>query len=77
MEKLGHDGLNKMLDGFEDRTAEAVCTFAFCRGPGEEPIVFQGRTEVRQIQPFQTLYKSNFDVQGAIVRPRGPANFGK
>ncbi|CAG8195115.1 unnamed protein product [Penicillium nalgiovense] len=76
MEKLGHDGLNKMLDGFEDRTAEAVCTFAFCRGPGEEPIVFQGRTEVRQIQPFQTLYKSNVDVQGAIVRPRGPGNFG-
>ncbi|KAJ6179135.1 hypothetical protein N7519_009596 [Penicillium mononematosum] len=38
MEKLGHEGLNKMLDGFEDRTAEAVCTFAFCRGPGEEPI---------------------------------------
>jgi hypothetical protein len=53
MEKLGHEGLNKMLDGFEDRTAEAVCTFAFCRGPGEEPIVFQGRTEVRQRQPFQ------------------------
>jgi inosine triphosphate pyrophosphatase len=55
MEKLGHEGLNKMLDGFEDRTAEAVCTFAFCRGPGEEPIVFQGRTEVRQIQPFQSI----------------------
>lgn len=47
MENLGHEGLNKMLDGFEDRTAEAVCTFAFCRGPGEEPIIFQGRTEVR------------------------------
>lgn len=46
MEALGHEGLNKMLDGFEDRTAEAVCTFAFCRGPGEEPIIFQGRTEV-------------------------------
>ncbi|CAG7920008.1 unnamed protein product [Penicillium olsonii] len=45
MEALGHEGLNKMLDGFEDRTAEAVCTFAFCRGPGEEPIIFQGRTE--------------------------------
>jgi inosine triphosphate pyrophosphatase len=43
---LGHDGLNKMLDSFEDRSAEAVCTFAFCRGPGEEPILFQGRTEV-------------------------------
>ncbi|CAP85388.1 nucleoside triphosphate pyrophosphohydrolase ham1 [Penicillium rubens] len=51
MEKLGHEGLNKMLDGFEDRTAEAVCTFAFCRGPGEEPIVFQGRTEGAIVRP--------------------------
>lgn len=77
MENLGHEGLNKMLDGFEDRTAEAVCTFAFCRGPGEEPIIFQGRTEVRQILSLQNLYKSNCDVQGAIVRPRGPGQFGK
>lgn len=47
MESLGHEGLNKMLDGFDDRSAEAVCTFAFCRGPGEEPLIFQGRTAVR------------------------------
>lgn len=46
MESLGHEGLNKMLDGFEDRSAQAVCTFAFCRGPGEEPLLFQGRTAV-------------------------------
>lgn len=46
MENLGHEGLNKMLDGFDDRSAEAVCTFAFCRGPGEEPLIFQGRTAV-------------------------------
>jgi hypothetical protein len=59
MEALGHEGLNKMLDGFEDRTAEAVCTFAFCRGPGEEPIIFQGRTEVC-FNYFQSiLYESN------------------
>lgn len=49
MESLGHEGLNKMLDGFEDRTAEAVCTFAFCRGPGAEPMLFQGRTQVSQL----------------------------
>lgn len=36
-----------MLDGFDDRSAEAVCTFGFCPGPGAEPILFQGRTEVR------------------------------
>lgn len=46
MESLGHEGLNKMLDGFDDRTAEAVCTFAFCPAPGAEPIIFQGRTQV-------------------------------
>lgn len=46
LDSLGHEGLNKMLDGFDDRTAEAVCTFAFCRGPGSEPILFQGRTKV-------------------------------
>ncbi|KKA21853.1 Nucleoside-triphosphate diphosphatase [Rasamsonia emersonii CBS 393.64] len=44
LEALGHDGLNKLLDPYEDKSAEAVCTFAFCRGPGEEPILFQGRT---------------------------------
>lgn len=49
MDSLGHDGLNKMLDGFDDRSAEAVCTFAFCRGPGAEPILFQGRTKVSAV----------------------------
>lgn len=48
MDSVGHDGLNRMLDGFDDRTAEAVCTFAFCRAPGAEPILFQGRTEVNK-----------------------------
>ena len=69
MENLGHEGLNKMLDGFEDRTAEAVCTFAFCRGPGEEPIIFQGRTEVRQILSLQNLYKSNCDDRVLLCDP--------
>jgi inosine/xanthosine triphosphate pyrophosphatase family protein len=29
LEKLGHDGLNRMLSGFEDHTAYAQCTFAY------------------------------------------------
>ena len=29
LEKLGHDGLNRMLAGFDDRTAYAQCTFAY------------------------------------------------
>ena len=30
--KLGHDGLNRMLVGFEDKTAYAQCIFAFTPG---------------------------------------------
>jgi inosine triphosphate pyrophosphatase len=50
LDALGLEGLNKMLDGFDDRTAEAVCTFAFCQGPGSKPILFQGRTKVKIVQ---------------------------
>ncbi|KIH88644.1 nucleoside-triphosphate pyrophosphatase [Sporothrix brasiliensis 5110] len=45
MTSLGHDGLNKLLAGQEDKSAKAVCTFAYCKGPGEEPVLFQGVTE--------------------------------
>jgi inosine triphosphate pyrophosphatase len=47
LQKLGHDGLNRMLVGFEDDRAYALCTFAFSKGPGDEPIVFSGRTDGR------------------------------
>ena len=42
---LGDDGLCKLLAGFDDKAATAVCTFAFSTGPGSEPLLFQGRTE--------------------------------
>jgi len=34
-----------MLAGFENKRATALCTFAYCAGPGAEPILFEGRTE--------------------------------
>ena len=52
MASLGHDGLNKLLAGHENKSAQAVCTFAYCKGPGEEPILFQGVTKVRKWQSF-------------------------
>eukprot|EP00043_Microstomoeca_roanoka_P016971 m.175976 g.175976 ORF g.175976 m.175976 type:complete len:211 (-) comp16552_c13_seq1:731-1363(-) len=42
---IGHEGLNKMLAGFEDKTAYAQCVFAFQPSEGVEPIVFVGRTD--------------------------------
>lgn len=42
VEKLGPSGLIRMLAGFDDKRADAVCTFALC-APNEEPIIFVGR----------------------------------
>ena len=47
LEAVGHDGLNRMLAGFEDKTAYAQCIFAYAPGGGAEPLLFTGRTEGR------------------------------
>ncbi|PSC67711.1 inosine triphosphate pyrophosphatase [Micractinium conductrix] len=47
LQKLGHEGLNRLLAGWEDKSAYAQCTFAYSAGPGSEPLVFVGRTEGR------------------------------
>ena len=46
MQALGHEGLNNLLLAYDDKSAQAVCTFAYSQGPGHEPIIFQGRTTV-------------------------------
>lgn len=51
LEKTGHDGLNKLLAGYEDKTAYAQCIFALCAGPGCEVRIFDGRTEGKIVQP--------------------------
>jgi len=47
MEKIGHDGINTLLKGFETNEATAMATFAYSPGPGAEPILFVGETEGR------------------------------
>ena len=49
MASIGHEGLNNLLAAYEDKSAQAVATFGFSRGPGHEPILFQGRTDVRSM----------------------------
>ncbi|QPG75562.1 nucleoside triphosphate pyrophosphohydrolase ham1 [Brettanomyces nanus] len=44
---VGLEGINKMLDGFDDRSAQAVTTFGYCEGPGHKVRLFQGRTDGR------------------------------
>ncbi|RWS20760.1 inosine triphosphate pyrophosphatase-like protein [Leptotrombidium deliense] len=58
LEKLEPKGLYKLLDGWQDKTAIAICTLAYCEGTGCEVKLFKGI------------------VNGSIVSPRGPRDFG-
>ncbi|KAJ8607428.1 hypothetical protein CTAYLR_009989 [Chrysophaeum taylorii] len=49
--KLGHDGLNKMLAAYDDKTAYAQCLFALCAGPGKPVRLFDGRTHGSIVPP--------------------------
>lgn len=51
LDKLGAEGLHKLLDGWEDKSAQAVCTFAYTDRPDGEVILFQGRTEGDIVAP--------------------------
>lgn len=45
MESLGNEGLIKMLAGFEDKSATAICTFGYCESPDSDVILFQGKLD--------------------------------
>lgn len=45
LKALGVEQFHKLLAGFDDKSAQAVCTFAYSEGPGHDPIIFQGRTD--------------------------------
>ena len=43
-----HAGLNNLLSAYEDKSAVAVCTFAFSPGKCGDVLLFRGETEVSQ-----------------------------
>lgn len=49
--KMGPEGLHTMLAGFEDKSATAVCTFAYSPGGADDVILFQGKTEGKIVVP--------------------------
>ncbi len=50
LEKLGRDGLYKMLSNHENKSAEAVCSIGYCE-PGKEPKVFEGICNGKIVEP--------------------------
>ncbi|GLB34282.1 putative pyrophosphatase that hydrolyzes non-canonical purine nucleotides such as inosine triphosphate (ITP), deoxyinosine triphosphate (dITP) or xanthosine 5'-triphosphate (XTP) to their respective monophosphate derivatives [Lyophyllum shimeji] len=69
MAEVGHEGLNNLLAGFENKAAWALCTFAYSAGPGCEPILFEGRTEGK-IVPARGPKVFGWD---AVFEPDGTA----
>lgn len=55
LEKCGHDGLNNMLVGFEDKSGYAQTIVAYTTGPGEEVHVFEGKTDGKIVHPRGSL----------------------
>lgn len=52
LEKMGPDGVFKMLDAWKDKSAEAVCTLAYTSGDTNQPVVlFKGRTKGTIVSP--------------------------
>ena len=56
LENCGHDGLNRMLDGFDDRSGYAQTVVAFTTGPDDDDVqVFDGRTNGKIVLPRGSL----------------------
>ncbi|XP_068095999.1 inosine triphosphate pyrophosphatase isoform X1 [Hyperolius riggenbachi] len=52
LEKLKPEGLHQMLAGFEDKSAFALCTFAYSSGNLDEPVLlFKGKTPGHIVSP--------------------------
>ncbi|XP_075213042.1 inosine triphosphate pyrophosphatase [Lycorma delicatula] len=43
LEKLGPNNLPKLIDSWEDKTATAICTFAYTEGENSEVKLFEGK----------------------------------
>jgi len=51
--QLGAEGLYKILNAFDDKSATAVCTLAFCSAPHDDPVMFTGEVTGRIVAPVE------------------------
>ncbi|ALC39341.1 CG8891 [Drosophila busckii] len=51
LEKLQPEGLHRLLTGWEDKGAKAICTFGYCESSEAEPMLFQGITKGTIVEP--------------------------
>jgi inosine triphosphate pyrophosphatase len=51
VDKLGNDGISKLLDSFDDKSAYAQCIYTYCEGPSSTPITFVGKVNGKIVKP--------------------------
>lgn len=73
MLSLGAPNLHKMLSGFDDKSAQAVCTFGYCEGPGHEAILFQGRTDGKLVESRGPTVFGKWQIFSLLCRKCGRA----
>ncbi|KAK6457056.1 inosine triphosphate pyrophosphatase [Scheffersomyces xylosifermentans] len=67
VQSVGLQGLVDMLYKFEDKSANAICTFGYCEGPGKEVKLFQGITKGNIVEsrgPTNFGWDSVFEPEG-------------
>ncbi|KAJ2900190.1 Inosine triphosphate pyrophosphatase [Zalerion maritima] len=77
---LGHSGLLSLLAGHADKSAQAVCTFAFSQGPGHKPLLFQGRVHGKIVEARgdgKFGWDPMFEYQGKTYAEMDPAEKNK
>jgi|EP00979_Chaetoceros_neogracilis_P011754 inosine triphosphate pyrophosphatase len=52
-QELQSEGLYNLLLAYEDKSAVAVCTLAFCPFPHADPVLFTGRTRGTIVEPVE------------------------
>lgn len=50
-ERLKSEGLWRILTAYEDKSATAVCTLAYCTAPHADPVLFTGKVEGTIVEP--------------------------
>jgi inosine triphosphate pyrophosphatase len=52
-ERLKSEGLWRILTAYEDKSATAVCTLAFCTAPHADPVLFTGKVHGTIVEPIE------------------------
>jgi inosine triphosphate pyrophosphatase len=51
LDKLGHDGLNKIIEAYEDKSATALCVFSYMKDSKSKAEIFKGETFGKIVPP--------------------------